>query len=246
MEENGDIYARGAQDRKSNGMQHLAAIRALRRNGVKQLKRTIHVVFVPNEEVGGLLGMHGFVKSKEFKQMNVGFVLDEGMSRDKPDEIGAYYAERTIWKIELTFHGNSGHGSLLLNDTAAQKLNYVVNKFTEMRATEARKLNVLGYLYGKVTSINLTILRGGVANNVIPPEIKAIFDIRLSIDADFSAFETQVRSRKLSCKSHFKSSIQFRRLKIGVAKLEGTSRLSTHKKSQKRMQLALLIRIHIG
>lgn len=44
---NGDIYARGAQNMKSIGMQYLAAIRALKRNGIKQLKRTIHIVYVP-------------------------------------------------------------------------------------------------------------------------------------------------------------------------------------------------------
>ena len=44
---NGDIYARGAQNMKSIGMQYLAAIRALKRKGVNQLKRTIHIVYVP-------------------------------------------------------------------------------------------------------------------------------------------------------------------------------------------------------
>lgn len=44
---NGDIYARGAQNMKSIGMQYLAAIRALKRKGINQLKRTIHILFVP-------------------------------------------------------------------------------------------------------------------------------------------------------------------------------------------------------
>lgn len=52
MDENGNIYARGAQDMKSNAMQYLAAIRALKREGIDRLKRTVHIVFVPDEEVG--------------------------------------------------------------------------------------------------------------------------------------------------------------------------------------------------
>lgn len=44
----GNIYARGAQDMKCVGVQYVGAIRALKRDGVKQLKRTIHVMFVPD------------------------------------------------------------------------------------------------------------------------------------------------------------------------------------------------------
>lgn len=34
---------------KCVGVQYLAAIRALKRDGVKQLKRTVHIIFVPDE-----------------------------------------------------------------------------------------------------------------------------------------------------------------------------------------------------
>lgn len=74
MDGNGNIFARGAQDTKAIGTQYLAAIRALKRDGVKQLNRTVHVVFSPDEEPGGLRGMAGFVHSNEFKQMNIGYV----------------------------------------------------------------------------------------------------------------------------------------------------------------------------
>lgn len=50
IDESGKIFARGAQDMKCVGVQYLAAIRALKRDGIKQLKRTIHVMFVPDEE----------------------------------------------------------------------------------------------------------------------------------------------------------------------------------------------------
>ena len=48
MDNEGKIYARGSQDMKCVGMQYLAAIRSLKRDGIK-LKRTIHVVFVPGK-----------------------------------------------------------------------------------------------------------------------------------------------------------------------------------------------------
>lgn len=44
----GRIYARGSQDMKCVGVQYLAAIRALKQDNV-ELKRTIHVMFVPGK-----------------------------------------------------------------------------------------------------------------------------------------------------------------------------------------------------
>ena len=41
-EENGDIYARGTQDMKSVGIQHIEAIKRLKASGVR-LKRTVHL-----------------------------------------------------------------------------------------------------------------------------------------------------------------------------------------------------------
>lgn len=46
IDENGNIYARGAQDMKSVGMQYLGAIKTLKDQGIR-LKRTVHVVYVP-------------------------------------------------------------------------------------------------------------------------------------------------------------------------------------------------------
>ena len=46
IDSEGRIFARGSQDMKCVGVQYLAAIRALKKNGVT-LKRTIHVMFVP-------------------------------------------------------------------------------------------------------------------------------------------------------------------------------------------------------
>lgn len=40
--------------------------------------RTIHVSFVPDEEIGGLTGFYPFIQTKEFKELNVGLALDEG------------------------------------------------------------------------------------------------------------------------------------------------------------------------
>lgn len=79
IDEYGNIFARGAQDMKPVGMQYLGAIRALKSKGITQLKRTIYLTYVPDEETGGDFGMSPFVQSDFFKKMDVGFGLDEGL-----------------------------------------------------------------------------------------------------------------------------------------------------------------------
>lgn len=172
-------------------MQYLGAIRALKRKGINQLKRTVHVMYVPDEETGGLLGMGPFVKTDDFKNMNVGFALDEGYPSET-NNLDVYYADKTMWNVEVTAFGHSGHSSVLFNDTAADKLNYLINKFLEFRREELRKVNELGYSYGNVTAINLTILKGGVKENVVPPEMVANFNMRLAIDVDLDKLDKKV------------------------------------------------------
>lgn len=49
-----------------------------------------------DEEIGGMEGMNEFVKLNKFKNLNVGFALDEGMASPN-DEFALFYAERCIW-----------------------------------------------------------------------------------------------------------------------------------------------------
>jgi len=112
IDEDGRIFARGSQDMKCVGMQYLAAIRALKEKG-SRFKRTIHISFVPgkyplkyqkflnaisyilDEELGGRKGMLPFVSSKQFKLLNIGFSLDEGIA-SSTSEFPVFYAERTV------------------------------------------------------------------------------------------------------------------------------------------------------
>lgn len=48
IDSEGRIFARGSQDMKSVGMQYLSAINRLKSKAI-QLKRTIHVIFVPGK-----------------------------------------------------------------------------------------------------------------------------------------------------------------------------------------------------
>lgn len=66
----------------SVGIQYLEAIRRLKAAHYEP-KRTIHCLFVPDEEIGGLRGMKKLIGLDQFKALNIGFVLDEGKSDGK-------------------------------------------------------------------------------------------------------------------------------------------------------------------
>jgi aminoacylase len=58
-------------------IRHIEAIRKMKLNNERP-NRTIHVSYVPDEEIGGLTGFYPFIQTKEFKDLNVGLALDEG------------------------------------------------------------------------------------------------------------------------------------------------------------------------
>uniref|UniRef100_A0A8C2TP71 N-acyl-aliphatic-L-amino acid amidohydrolase n=1 Tax=Coturnix japonica TaxID=93934 RepID=A0A8C2TP71_COTJA len=116
----GNIYARGAQDMKCVSIQYLEAVRRLKAEG-KSFARTIHLSFVPDEEVGGYKGMVMFLQRPEFKALNVGFALDEGLASPS-DTYSVFYGEKSPWWIKVKCVGSPGHGSRFITNTAAEKL----------------------------------------------------------------------------------------------------------------------------
>lgn len=48
-------------------------------------------------------------------------------------------------------------------------------------------------LVSNVTTINLTMLSGGMQCNVVPPQLSATFDMRIAIDVDHQKLEAQLK-----------------------------------------------------
>ncbi|CAH0693824.1 unnamed protein product [Chilo suppressalis] len=192
LTDDGWIYARGSQDMKSVGMIHLEAIRRLKNTGVV-LKRTVHASFVPDEEIGSDEGMNLFSQSEEFKKLNIGFALDESYP-SMDDVLVAYHGERTCRQIQVTCRGTPSHASLLLPEkTAGEKLYYMIDKLMKLRETEKKKVTSLEKM-GSVTTINLTVIEGGVQVNVLPEELSASFDVRIAPDVDHDEFDKMIQS----------------------------------------------------
>lgn len=191
--DDGKIFARGSQDMKCVGMQHLEAVRRLKSAG-KTFPRTLHLCFVPDEEVGGVRGMQALLSSKSLDPYNVGFVLDEGLaSGDDSGVIPVYYGERAIWQLEVRCPGNPGHGSRFIENNAAEKFRRILNSFLTFRdEQEAILKNDPSMDLGDVTTVNLNMVRGGVQVNVVPDEMTATFDIRLTPNLKLEDFDRKM------------------------------------------------------
>lgn len=191
MDEKGNIYARGSQDMKCVGIQYLETIRRLKLNG-KKLQRTIHMSFVPEEEVGGVLGMKEFIHTTSFRELNVGFALDEGIA-NPTDTFYLFNGERSIWHVEVHCPGNPGHGSMLLDNTAGEKLRIIIDRFMDFRAQQKARLLDPKLRLGDVTSVNLTKINGGIQTNVIPNNITVVFDIRIDPETNHGDFDAMLK-----------------------------------------------------
>lgn len=190
-DEDGNIYGRGTQDMKCVGMQYLEAIDRMKKKG-KTFRRTIHLSFVPDEEIGGVLGMKLYVKMPEFKALNVGFALDEGYA-NPTEKFSLFYGERTVWWVLVRCPGQPGHGSQFLSNTAGEKLQKVIDSFLTFRKQQEDRLKQDPNLQlGDVTSVNLTMLEGGVQFNVVPAELCVGFDMRIPPSVDLAAFEQTI------------------------------------------------------
>ncbi|ESO83652.1 hypothetical protein LOTGIDRAFT_222505 [Lottia gigantea] len=186
----GKIYARGAQDMKCVGIQYLEAVRRLKNNG-EQCLRNIHLIFTSDEEIGSV-PQSLFVKREEFRKLNVGFALDEGIA-NPGEEFKVFYGEKSFWWVKVTCSGNPGHGSQLIENTAAEKVQRVINKFLEFRKTEEDRLKSDESLsIGSVCTVNMTMLEGGIQYNVIPAELGIGFDIRIPPHVDMEKLEAQI------------------------------------------------------
>ncbi|KXS18754.1 aminoacylase-1A-like protein [Gonapodya prolifera JEL478] len=195
---NGDIVARGAQDMKIVGVQYLEAIRVLKARGWVP-EHTIHVCFTPDEEIGGIEGMMLFLKTDFFKELNIGFSLDEGIS-NLGNEITVFYAERTGCHTLISAHGKTGHGSQFIAESGPDKLLRLVDKFNGLRREEETKLKTSTrddgspYALGDVTTLNLVSLKSGKAPNIVPGDAEALFDIRVTPRTDYYAFRSKLES----------------------------------------------------
>ncbi|XP_060198052.1 uncharacterized protein LOC132627020 [Lycium barbarum] len=186
----GRIFARGAQDDKCIGMQYLEAIKVIQSSDPNFVPlRNVHILYIPEEEVGGFDGMGKFVERKEFEELNVGFVMDEGQASTN-DEFRVFYADRTPWHMVIKAVGTPGHGSKLYDNTAMENLMKSIEVVTKFRESKFDIVKAGLAANSEVVSVNPVFLKAGTPSptgfvmNMQPSEAEAGFDIRMPPTTD--------------------------------------------------------------
>jgi aminoacylase len=200
------IYGRGAQDMKCVCAQYLVALRKLKSSGFKPV-RTIHISYVPDEEIGGSGGMGILLQSDWYSEIKIDLALDEGLASEDSD-YSVFYGERLPWWVRVIADGNTGHGSRFIEGTAVEQLLAVTQRALAFRQQQKDILHGVGAhagcshgvskkkVLGDVTSLNITMLRAGVqaggldVMNVVPAHAEAGFDIRISPHMDPSEMKS--------------------------------------------------------
>ncbi len=116
--EGGMVWGRGALDNKSNVMTQLQAVEQLLQSGFKP-RRTIHLVFGHDEEVGGQRGAVPIVELLKQRGVKLAFVLDEGLAVTEGILPGVKQplaliglAEKGSVSLKFTAQAPPGHSSM--------------------------------------------------------------------------------------------------------------------------------------
>lgn len=161
----GKIFARGAQDDKCIGMQYLEAIRNLKGKNFEPI-RTLHFSYVPDEEIGGFEGAAKFTASKEFKDLNVGFAMDEGQA-NPGDEFRVFYADRSPWNLKIKAVGIPGHGSRLYDNSAMENLMKSVEIIGRFRESQFDVVKACRAANSEVISVNPVYMKAGIPSPTV-------------------------------------------------------------------------------
>ena len=179
----GSIIGRGTQDMKGIGAAFYFAIKDLKEQGI-QPRRTIHFLSVPEEEVGGFKGTNEFVELPEFKELNIGFVIDEGHASGDSEYLDLKVGERKPIQIKIEGSGDATHGSHLLCHNANHELISFLNELVEIHKQQQKEAQQ--HQPGTLLSLNITSLTSGIRKddgtvslNMVPDKVCATVDIRV-------------------------------------------------------------------
>jgi glutamate carboxypeptidase len=167
----------GVGDEKGGVVNAVMALKILRELGFKNYA-TITLLIDGSEEMGSP-GSTGLIKTLA-KQNDVEFNMEPG---DPPDAI-------TVWRkgasdIYIQVKGRSAHAGMVPQNGR----NAAVELVHQLAALESAFPHT-----GDGTTVNLTVIKAGSRNNIIPDSAEATLDVRFRKLEDFDAILAKVKS----------------------------------------------------
>lgn len=122
----GELWGRGALDMKGMAIIELEAMLKVKRSGAK-LDRDIIFLGTPDEEVGGVFGAKWFKENKADLVKDAEFLVNEGYHiavdvKGRPFYWGVNVAEKSVLWLAVTAHGEAGHASMPIPESAPNRL----------------------------------------------------------------------------------------------------------------------------
>lgn len=125
----GAIYGRGAQDMKNEGLAQLVTLVMLKRERLPLARDVIFLATADEEAMN--LGVDWMVRHPELLE-NAEFLINEGGENREENGrvlyIGLDTAEKSPYWLHLVAHGQPGHGSRPLADSAPNRLARALNR----------------------------------------------------------------------------------------------------------------------
>lgn len=141
---NGYLWGRGAQDMKDEGLAQLMAMVMLKREQLP-LDRDVIFLAVSDEEVNGT-GTDWFIAHQRDLLENAEFLINEGgeniLESDHVKYVGVDVGEKTTFWLHVVAHGQPGHGSRPIADSAPNRLVHALDRIIAYR-TPLRVLPVV-------------------------------------------------------------------------------------------------------
>jgi acetylornithine deacetylase/succinyl-diaminopimelate desuccinylase-like protein len=126
----GYIWGRGAQDMKDEGLAQLVVMVMLKREKVA-LDRDVIFLAVADEEVDDT-GSDWFIKNQRDLLENAEYVINEGgenlLEDGRVKYVGVDVGEKTTYWLHVVAHGQPGHGSRPIADSAPNRLVRALNR----------------------------------------------------------------------------------------------------------------------
>ena len=164
--EDGKVYGRGTCDNKDSIASMLIAGKLIKEN-IKKINGQIILAVLADEEHGSDYGLN-YIRDEGFLEFDYAIVPDIGGNMNKTD-----VAEKGALHFKIISYGKQAHGSR--PDKGINAIEYMIELLNEIKNYE---FDYEPHELLKVPTINIGMIKGGEAVNIVPAKCTVGIDIR--------------------------------------------------------------------